>query len=517
MLKKSLAFLLLGVAVPLGALPLSPAGRQEADLFHTFLEAAYAQRQADPARFALLRKALEKAPDSAYLKQQLVAEALAVNVPQLAEPYADFIDEETADADAWSVYGAYLWTKEDVPGALEAYEKALELEPDDERILFQYVTILAATDPQKAAQELEELARTRPLYAPEIYSEIGRMYLYHKNYSAALRAFDKAVSLDASAVQPRLGRATAYERTNQYFLMLHELEELEKMGYATAQTMAQMGSVYVLVKDFPRAQQYFLKAKELDNGNIAAGYFLAVLAEQQHDYSHAIGYLRDTADYDDSPAKQIQVSYFQRKLNQNEESFKTIAHAYEKFKNNDEVAYLYAVALYEREQYRKSARVLLPLVEKLPENQDVRLQYAYALEGQKKYRAMETQLNVLLEQNPRNAAALNLQAYSWALRNTRLDEASEYIARALAEVPQDVSFQDTQAWIFYLQGKYAPALDLIKAIPHEVLEANPEMAYHAGMIYAAAGQEELARTYLQLAADGGWKEAKKELKKWEFR
>ena len=512
-MKKGLCLLILASALSIYALPLSQEARQEAGLFNTFLEAAYAQRQSDPARFALLQKALSKEPDSWYIKQQLVAEALAANVPSLADPYADFIDTAGDDADAWSVYGAYQWTKDNVPEALRAYEKALELEPDDERILFQYVTILAATDPQKAAQELEELARTRPNYAPEIYAEIGRMYLYHKNYPSALKAFNKAVSLDGKNPQPRVGRATVYEKTSQYFLMLHELEELEKLGYATAQMYAQMGSVYVLVKDFPRAEEYFLKAKELDNGNIAAGYFLSILAEQRGDYPRVISYLKDTADYNDSPTKQIQVSYFQRKLNQNEESFKTISQAYKKFKDNNEVAYLYSVALYERGQYRKSARVLAPLTEKLPDNQDVRLQYAYALEGQKKYKEMEKQIALILEQNPQNAPALNLQAYSWALRNTRLDEAAQYSARALALVPQDVSFIDTQAWIFYLQGKHEQALDLIKSIPHEVYEANPEMAYHAGVIYKANAQMDVARDYLQLAADGGWKDAKKERRK----
>ncbi len=511
-MKKGLCLLIGLVALQAGALPLSQEARQEADLFNTFLQAAYAQRRADPARFALLQKALAKAPDSWYIKQQLVAEALVANTISLADPYADFIESAGDDADAWSVYGAYQWTKNNVPEALRAYEKALELEPDDEHILFQYITILAATEPQKAEIELSELARTRVAYAPEIYTEIGRMYLYHQNYPAALKAFDKAVSLDNKNLQPRVGRATVYEKTSQYFLMLHELEELEKLGYATAQMYAQMGSVYVLVKDFPRAQQYFLKAKELDNGNLAAGYFLAVLAEQAGDYPRVINYIRDTTDYNDSPTKQIQVSYFQRKLNQEDESFKTISQAYRKFKDNNEVAYLYSVALYERGQYRKSARVLVPLVEKLPDNQDVRLQYAYALEGQKKYTEMERQIALILEQNPQHAPALNLQAYSWALRNTRLDEAAQYSARALALAPQDVSFMDTQAWIFYLQGKHEQALDLIRAIPGDILQANPELSYHAGMIYAANGQAELSREYLQLAADGGWKDAKKALK-----
>ena len=496
----------------LHALPLSPAARQEASLFNSFLHAVYAQREGSPQRFAYLRNALKQSPDSAYLKQQLVAEALAVDVVELADIYANFIEDMPDDPEAWAVYGAYQWRKENIEKALQAYEKALSLDSDDERILYQYIALLATQNPQKAAETLTEFAVSRPMLAPEIYTEIGRIYFYHQQYTNALEAFNKAVNLDPKAPQPRLGRASVYEKTNQYFLMLHELEELEKMGYLTAQTAAQMGSVFVLVKDFPKAQHYFQKAKSLEPDNEVAGNFLALLAEEQGQYAQAISFLKETRDYSNSATKQIQVSYYQRKLNQILESFNTITHAYQQFPDNSEVAYLYAIALYERESYAKSARILVRLLDKHPQNADIRLQYAFALEGAKKYRSMEEQLAVLLDQNPRNAPALNLYAYSLALRGERLNEAAEYIARALAVWPNDQSFMDTQAWVFYRQGKYEQAADIIRGIAPAVLEANPEMAYHAGAIYAANHQYEQAKKYLQLAVNGGWKAAKKELK-----
>lgn len=511
-MKKYLGLGCLLLALHASALPLSPAGRQEAEFFNTFLKAAYAQNQQDPQRFALLRKALEQDPTSTYIKQQLVAEALAVDAPELAEPYIDFIQEDPQDAESWATYGAYAWFKKDLPAALEAYEKALKLDPENELLLNQYITVLAASDPQHAAEELEELARMYPAGASVLYGEIGRMYLYYQDYPAALKALNKSLALNPDDTQVRLLRATVYEKTNQYFLMLHELEELEKMGYVTPQTLAQMGAVFVLVKDLPRAEEYFLKAKELENSNLAAGYFLSALAEQQGDYARAIAYLKDTADYATSPAKQIQVSYYQRKLNQEKESFKTISNAYKQFPQNNEVAYLYSVALYEQGKYGRSAQVLEKLVEKVPDSVDVRLQYAFALEGQKKYAQMEEQIKLILEKNPQHAPALNLLAYSLALRNTRLEEAAQLSARALAQW-QDASFVDTQAWIFYLQGKYAQAADLLQSLSQDILKENPEMAYHLGMIYAAQNETEKARTYLQMAADGGWKDARKALKK----
>ena len=498
-MKKLFLLICLSLSLSATALPLSPQARQEAELFNHFLQAAYAQRRSAPNRFDLLKKVLEKQPNSAYLKEQLVSEALAADQLDQADPYADFIDPQTADAQSWAVYGAYQWRKHNDQKAIEAYEKALELDPEDEQILYQYVTVLVDFDPEKAARELMELARSHPQIAPEIYMEIGRMYLFYKNYPAALEALNKAVSLSPKAPQPRLLRAAVYEKNSQYFLMLHELEDLEKEGYVTAQTLAQMGSIFMLVKDFPKAEQYFLKAKELENNHLAAGFFLSALAEQRGDYERAIVYLQDTSDYATSFAKQIQVSYFQRKLNRTEESFKTIEHAYKQFPAQSEVAYLYAVALYEQGKYAKSARILAALVEKFPNNEEVRLQYAFALEGQKKYSKLDAQLEMLLEQNPENAAALNLYAYSLALRNTRLNEAAEYIARALALYPQDASFIDTQAWVFYKQGNYERASDLIRSIPQDILRQNPEMAYHAVLILGALHDKSAYLQYFEIA------------------
>ena len=505
----------LGVTGHLWALPLGSQSRQEAALLTDFLQAAYAQRQSDPQRFTKLRNVLKQMPDSAYIKQQLVAEALATEEIEVADLYANFIEDESAqkDPDAWAVYGAYQWRKGNVAQATEAYEKALELDPDDERILFQYITVLVTSDPDKAAQTLDGLAKSRPLFAADIYTETGRMYLFHKRYEDALRAFNRALAADSQQVTARLGRADVYEKTSQYFLMLHELEELDKMGFANAQTLSRMGAVYVLVQDFPKAEQYFLRAKQDENGNIPAGNFLALLSEQRGEYEKAITFLQETSDYVQDPAKQVQVSYYQRKLNQPQASFNTLHNTYEKFSTNHEVAYLYAIALNERKNYKQAARILGPLVEKFPNSQDAHLQYAFALEGLKKYAQVEEQINLLLEKNPDNAAALNLWAFSLAERGVQLDKAAEYSARALAVWPQDHSLQDTQLWIFYKQGKLPEAASLINAFPSEYVEENAEVAYHIGMVYQALGQTDQARPYLQQASQQGWKPAKKALKK----
>ncbi len=514
-MKKYIVLAICFATYGVGALPLSPAAKQEAALFTAYLQAVQAQQQGRAERFSLLRNALKQAPDSAYLKAQLVAEALSVGALDLADLYADFIEDESAQQDpqAWAIYGAYQWEKQNEPAAREAYEKSLELNPDNEPVLVQYISLLSSAEPDKAAQAITELIHQHAALAPDLYTHMGRMYVFHKNYPAALEAFNQAIALDKTAPEPRLGRATVYEKTQQYFLMLHELEELDAMGFANATTLTQIGSIYVLLKDMDRAKPYFLRAKEQDNGHIAAGFFLTSLAEQAGDYRAALTYLSETDDFSASAAKQIQASYYLRKLNDVPASVEVIAAAHQKFPDNGEVTYLYAVALLEQEKYRRAARLLGPLVEQFQDSEDARLQYAFALEGQKKYKLLEAQLAVLIEKNPRNAAALNLYAYSLAQRNIRLEEAADYIARALSVWPQDYSLIDTQAWVFYRQGKYAQAADVMRAIPVNVLQENPELAYHAGLIEAALGNTQRARAWLVQAAQNGWKPAKKALKK----
>ena len=59
--------------------------------------------------------------------------------------------------------------------------------------------------------------------------------------------------------------------------------------------------------------------------------------------------------------------------------------------------------------------------------------------------------------------------------------------------------------MFYKQGKYAQAADVIRAIPDEVFKENPEMAYHATLIYGALKDTKNYQHYFLMACqrEGG--------------
>lgn len=497
-MKHFLYLVMLLSVLPVFSLPIGAEGKKEAQLFNAFLQAISTAPNNSARTFAELERVLALEPDSKYIRRLLVSLSVAMNEPQRASAYIDFIDMGENEAEDFTVYAAYQWRCEHVEEARLAYEKALALDPEDNTILYQYLVLLTSLDGEEAVSGLKNFAKQYPAFASAAYLALGRVYLRQQDVPNALLYLEKAAQADPTDPAPRITKSEIYEKTSQYFLLLHELEELEKMGYANAGTFSRMGAVFLLVKDVPRAKTYFLKAKEDDPADSAANYFLSLLAEQEGDYTAAINYLQESADYKTKASYWLQVSFFQQRLNQPKESLRTLEEAYKNFPGNVEIGFFYGLLLNDAQSYKKAARVFKQILQTNPDYDDARLHYAYALESLRDYKEMEKQLERLLGKHPQHAAALNLYAYSLAERNERLEEAQEYIARALA-IDADNSYVDTQAWIYIRQGKLQEAEDLLTSFPPEFVEDNAEVAYHMGVLRDKQGHREEALKYLDMA------------------
>ena len=507
---KKILLILAALSTSLGwALEISPEGKQEAALFNSFLDAVYVHRDQPQAYFAALKKTLTLSPDSKYLRRLLVA---AAPTAEEAEPYADYITMGENSAEDYTVYAAYQLKKKDTKAALEAFEKAVELRPDDSQLLQQYILLLSTVDFDKTIEVLEKTAREQTAWATHAYYQIGLLYMRRQQYEQAFSYFDKSIEADPYNPQPRLAKAEVYEKTSRFFLMLHELEEVEKLGYANAEVYVRMAAVFVSVHDFPKAEAYFLKAVQDEPHHTAANYFLSLLAEQRGDFQAAINYLQDTADYSTNATRPLQVSFLQQKAGQPDESFQTLRQAYKQFNDNVEIGFFYGLVLNDRKRYKEAARVFEKILQQRPEYTEARLHYAYALESLKKYKRMEEQLRQVLEVQPNHASALNLWAYSLAERNERLEQAEELIIKAVAIVPDNIAFIDTLGWVYFKRGQLEKADAVFSSLPQRAIADNPEIAYHLAQLRLAQGRQEEALSYLEKARTG-WPAADKLYKK----
>lgn len=479
-------------------LKLSPEGKKEAALFMDFLTAVYLQDAPEPRSFNAYRKALQKDPDSLYLKRQLVAAALTENRLEEAHPYADFITPQS-DADDYTVRAAYLWKTGQIAEAEKNYEQALALAPDDSRILYQYIVLLSYAEPDKAVQKLEEHAEQYPVLAPYAYVEIGNLYMNRQNFALAKKYYDKSAAADPELPAARLGRAAVYERLGRYMPMRMELLAAEELGAASVTVYTRIAASYWLEQNTEQAQRYFLKAKRLDNGDVTAALSLTEMSRRRGDFGQAFAYLRDAKDFDSNADRWIQAAELLYQQEDLAGAADLLGRAYKKFKGNVEIGYLYAVVLCATHQNARALKVLDRLLAENSEYNDARIHRAAVYERLGRYERMEDDLRAVEETDPQNPYAASIRAGSLADRGVRLDEAERLAVRALEKNPSSETALDTLAWVYFKQGRVQEAADLLFSLPPDRWQKEPHLAYHMGAVCFAAGRYEEARVYLDKA------------------
>lgn len=512
-MKKYLAlFLICGlISLPAAAIKLNNDSKKEAALLMDFINAVYQQDANTPQAFDAYLKMLQQAPDSPYLKRQAVAAALAENRIKEAAPYADFITPES-DAEDYTVHAAYLWKTGNIPEAEKEYEKALSLAPDDSRIFYQYILLLSYAHPDKAVTRLEEYAVLYPQLAPYAYMEIGNLYMARANFTEAQNYYDKAVQTDPELAAARIARASVYERQGQYLPMRQELLTAEELGAASAPLYRRIASSFWLEQNNTKAEEYFLKAKKLDNTDLISALALTELARKRGDLDQAIAFLRDAPDFDTNVDRWTQTAALLHKQGNLTETARLLGQAYKKFDNNMEVGFLYALVLRQTNQHKKALKVLNNMLAIQPDYDDARLTRATTYECLGRYALMEKDTEFLLAKNPKNPYAINLKAYGLAQRGIRLQEAEKLAVYGLTLRPGSEAALDTLAWIYFKQGRLEEAGKLLLSLPPDLWQQEPELAYHYGAVLFAQGRYDEARPFLD-AARHTLKEAQRLYKK----
>src|SRR5262249_54347308 len=108
-------------------------------------------------------------------------------------------------------------------------------------------------------------------------------------------------------------------------------------------------------------------------------------------------------------------------------------------------------------------------------------------EREKKYEHAEDAFKQVLAGDPQNAVALNYLGYMLADRGIRLDEALNYVKKAIELDPANGAYLDSLGWAYYKLGKYDLAEEnLIKAVQRT--PNDPTVQSHLGDVYQKTGR-----------------------------
>jgi tetratricopeptide (TPR) repeat protein len=127
-------------------------------------------------------------------------------------------------------------------------------------------------------------------------------------------------------------------------------------------------------------------------------------------------------------------------------------------------------------------------------NERLKFQRAAVYERQKEFDRAESLFKEILKSNPSNAIALNYMGYMLADRGVRLEEAVQYVKKALSLDPNNGAYLDSLGWAFFKLN------DLEKAERYLLEAANlvsndPTIEEHLGDLYHKTGNLEKAKDF----------------------
>ena len=162
---------------------------------------------------------------------------------------------------------------------------------------------------------------------------------------------------------------------------------------------------------------------------------------------------------------------------------------------DDRVTYLSIAQADLRLRRWADANAALDKAETFSQKQDDKV-YLYFLRGtiadkQNKKDEAETWFRKVLDIDANNAATLNYLAYMFAERGVKLPEALAMAKKAVELDPQNYAYLDTEGWVYFRQGEYAVAENLLqKAVDRNA--TDPTLHDHLGQALEKEGKLKLA-------------------------
>lgn len=162
--------------------------------------------------------------------------------------------------------------------------------------------------------------------------------------------------------------------------------------------------------------------------------------------------------------------------------------------------FLLAAVYHKNNEPLKGVAVFERAVHLFPEESRVWFEYGLYMDriGQQKD-AMDHMIRVL-ELDPDDPYALNYVGYTWADAEVNLDQALDYISRAVAARPEDGFVRDSLGWVYYKLGDFKQAVvELVAA--QEMQPDDPTINEHLGDAYLKTGEFSKAAEYYENAVE----------------
>lgn len=415
----------------------------------------------------LLQKLLEKEETRAngflylnsLLSHQANKNAVLQLVQELAAPYPML-------AEAHFTIGHSAFLADNLQLALSETIRANQLRPNWELAVIQQADILYITAPEQAIS-------------------------FYRNF----------LSNNNDANDARLNLARMLIKQSRFNEAKPELVKLSSLANSNPEILVVVGLLFVQSNQFNDAEKYFLQALDSEIKNKDPIYlYLGQIAEKNKNDAEAINWYNKVQQPASTSNMQQNDFYLDAKLS-SANLISRMQGADAAIKMLDELENLsdaqlgqvitaQANLLAQAKRYQESYELLGKAVANMPNTNELIYDYAMAAERVQQYSVLETQLRRLIKAKPEFAQAYNALGYSFADRNTKLEEANKLIAKALELSPNDHYIMDSMGWVQYRLGNLDKAYEYLNKAYN--LQNDSEIAAHLGEVLWKQGKHDEA-------------------------
>lgn len=475
----------------------------------------YMQLNRPEKSVSLLRRAVANSNNNFNYRMALASISRSLGMfGEAAEEYEKLV-KDYPDKTELNFYLADALSQEgDMMKAIEAYdalESAVGMNEALSREKFRLYTQLEQKE--NAYKEIEKLADKYPM-EPRYFLLLGDLYLESNELDKALENYQKAHVIDPSNPYYIVSMSKYYELTGDKVAAEKQIREALVNEEIDVET-----KVSILSRYLARLQQTQqgtesvntlfdeLVEQHPEDIDLKLMYGSLLMAQEKSDEAR-FQFQLATEMEPENPATWQQLLNLVMKESDYPEVIRICTVCLELYPSAPEYYFYLGIAYYQQEKYQEALDTYYAGIEAIPDNNRPLKSDFYGQIGDIYYQMKEmdkayASYEEALKLNEKNIAVLNNYAYFLSLDKKDLKKAERMSGLTIQMEPNNATYLDTYAWIFFVQESYTlarmyieKAISLDKTNSHELID-------HYGDILYMLGEKEKALTQWKRAKEMG--------------
>ncbi|HJG88140.1 tetratricopeptide repeat protein [Barnesiella viscericola] len=361
--------------------------------------------------------------------------------------------------------------------------------------------------------EAEKLQRTFPQNT-DYMRLLGDIYLEVGRDSAALSMYDRALALEPENGYVYLSKAGYYEKKGDSIAYNNEIRNALMNRHIDVNTKLNIFSTYIIdlmkkKQELNRVDSLFADMLEQYPQEEPVHRLFGMYLSSRQEFTRAEEQYAIAADLaPTNPENWLQLIGLYLYQEKYPEVIEVGKRAIQYVPDQKDIYMYVAVASTQTKSYAEALDMLETGLTYVDERDNETKSFFYGQMGDVYHSSGDREkayamYDKALSYNASNIAVLNNYSYFLATEGRDLDKAERMSAQTVKAEPDNATYLDTYAWIFFKKGDYSLARLYMKNALDKSPEASAELFEHYGDILYMLGEVDEAVEYWQKALDAG--------------